>query len=92
MACQIDLNSDLGVGVSLLMKNRIPLMLFGLLFVLYLLHNDLWLWHDASLILGLPAGLFYHILFCVAASGMMYLLVTYAWPEHLESETEGEEA
>ncbi len=59
------------------------------LIVLYLLHNDLWLWNDPKLVLGLPVGLLYHFGFCVVSSGLMWLLVTYAWPRHLEVEDEG---
>ena len=58
--------------------------LFGALGLLYLLHNDLWLWDDPRLVLGLPVGLAYHVLFCVAAAVVLALLVVYAWPEHLE--------
>ncbi len=70
------------------MKNKTPLVLYAALFVLYLLHNDLWFWDDASLILGLPVGLFYHLGFCAAASVMMYCLVNYAWPRHLKELSE----
>ncbi len=59
-------------------------LLYAALFVLYLLHNDLWNWHDRSLVLGLPIGLFYHVVFCVVTSGVLTLLVVYAWPEHLD--------
>jgi hypothetical protein len=62
------------------------LLLYAALVVLYLLHNDLWLWNDASLILGLPAGLAYHIGFSIATSAVLALLVIYAWPEHLDRE------
>jgi hypothetical protein len=62
------------------------LLLYAALIVLYLLHNDLWLWNDASLIFGLPAGLAYHIGFAIATSVVLALLVTYAWPEHLDRE------
>ena len=69
------------------MKGFFPKWLIYLLvFVLYVLHNDLWLWDDPTLIAGLPVGLFYHVGFCVAAAGLMVLLVNYAWPEHLEEE------
>jgi len=54
------------------------------LVVLYFLHNDIWLWNDSHLILGIPIGLFYHILFCFAASLLMILLVVYAWPRYLD--------
>lgn len=57
---------------------------------LYALHQDLWLWRTARpLVFGfVPAGLFYHACFSVAASLVMWLLVTYAWPAHLEKEAE----
>ena len=63
--------------------------LYLALFVLYLLHNDIWLWRDPRLVLGLPVGLLYHIGFCVAAALLMALLVEYAWPRHLEAGDEG---
>ena len=59
-----------------------------LLGILYLLHNDLWLWDDGRLLAGLPAGLVYHVGFCAAASGLLYLLVTRAWPAHLDRQEE----
>ena len=58
------------------------------LFVLYLFHNDLWLWDDADLVLGLPVGLLYHVAYCLAATGLMALLVNYAWPSELDAEEE----
>ena len=65
-------------------KSVRSLLLYAALVVLYLLHNDLWLWNDASLVLGLPAGLAYHIGFAVATSIVLALLVIHAWPEHLD--------
>ena len=58
--------------------------LYAALFVLYLLHNDLWLWDDATRVLGLPVGLVYHVGFSVATSIVLALLVLKAWPDHLE--------
>jgi hypothetical protein len=54
--------------------------------ILYLLHQDWWNWDDRRLVLGLPIGLTYHVGFCVAASILMFCLVRYAWPAHLEVE------
>jgi hypothetical protein len=62
------------------------LLLYAALVVLYLLHNDLWLWNDANLVLGLPAGLAYHIGFAVVTSIVLTLLVIHAWPDHLDRE------
>lgn len=57
---------------------------------LYVLHQDVWLWRAARpLVFGfMPIGLFYHACFSVAASLLMWLLVTHAWPGHLEEEAE----
>ena len=65
-------------------KPGLRLPLYAALVVLYLLHNDLWLWDDPRLVLGHPVGLLYHVVFCVAASVVLTLLVVYAWPDHLE--------
>ena len=57
---------------------------------LYILHQDVWFWRTARpLIFGfIPIGLFYHACFSVAASLLMWLLVRFAWPAHLEREIE----
>jgi hypothetical protein len=56
---------------------------------LYVLHQDIWFWRDGTLVFGfIPIGLFYHACYAVAASLVMWLLVTYAWPAHLEQEAE----
>jgi len=54
--------------------------------VLYLLHQDWWNWDSHELVLGLPVGLAYHVAFCVVAACLMFCLVRYAWPSHLEVE------
>lgn len=73
------------------MKKAFPkwTLYLGLL-VLYMLHNDLWLWNDPRLVAGLPVGLLYHVGFCVAASVMMLLLVNNAWPRHLKAKGQEE--
>ena len=54
--------------------------------LLYVLHQDVWFWTDARpLVFGfMPIGLFYHAAFTVASSAVLWLLVTLAWPAHLE--------
>jgi len=68
----------------------------GLIYIglalLYLLHNDLWLWNDSRLLFGLPVGLTYHILFCLAVAALMLVLVLRAWPRDLEVEGEVEDS
>ena len=53
---------------------------------LYVLHQDLWFWRQARpLLFGfVPVGLAYHVLYTLAVSVTMWLLVRYAWPAHLE--------
>ena len=56
---------------------------------LYILHQDIWFWRSSHLVFGfVPVGLFYHGVFAIAAALLMGLLVTYAWPSHLEREVE----
>ena len=63
-------------------------LLATLVAALYVLHQDVWFWRSASpLALGfIPIGLFYHACLTVAASVLMWMLVKYAWPSHLELE------
>jgi hypothetical protein len=55
---------------------------------LYFLHQDFWYWRSAyPLVFGfVPIGLFYQGCFSVAASLLMWMLVKFAWPGHLERE------
>lgn len=61
-------------------------LVYALLVLLCVVRIDLWLWNDASIVLGLPVGLTYHVLYCLAVSGTMALLVRYAWPGNVEDE------
>ena len=61
-------------------------LMVTLVTALYVLHQDIWFWRTATpMILGfIPIGLSYHAFFTVAASALMWILVRYAWPSHLE--------
>ncbi len=61
-------------------------LLVVVVIAVYLLHQDFWWWRTAKpLVFGfLPVGLFYHACYSVAAALLMWLLVKYAWPSHLE--------
>ena len=63
-----------------------PIVAAALVASLFVLHQDFWFWRDARpLVMGVvPIGLFYHAAFTVACSIVMWLLVTRAWPAHLE--------
>ncbi len=56
--------------------------------VVIVLHQDnlLWdSWKDSTLVFGfLPIGLAYHVGYSFVAALTMWLLVTLAWPKHLE--------
>jgi hypothetical protein len=57
--------------------------------LVYLLHQDLWFWHDRTLVFGfLPIGLAYHAGYSILAAVMMAVLVRFAWPAHLERDEE----
>jgi len=58
--------------------------------IVYLLHQDVWLWRSARpLVFGfVPIGLFYHACYAVLASLLMWLLVRYAWPVELERQAQ----
>jgi hypothetical protein len=60
---------------------------------LYVLHQDFWNWRTAyPLVFGfVPVGLFYQGCFSVASALLMWLLVRFAWPGHLEREIESRE-
>jgi len=60
--------------------------------LLLLLHNDVWLWDDGSLVLGLPVGMTYHVGYSVAAFVLLLLLLKFAWPGHLEAGKDREDA
>jgi len=55
---------------------------------LYALHQDFWFWRTAHpLVFGfVPIGLFYQACYSVAAALLLWLLVKFAWPSHLERE------
>lgn len=63
-------------------------LLFALVLTVYALHQDFWFWRSAEpLLFGmLPAGLWYHAGYTLAAALLMGLLCKVAWPAHLEQE------
>ena len=75
-------------------------IIYGLVVVLALLHQDFWFWDDSTLVFGfMPVGLFYHALYSIAAACLWAAAVKWAWPSEVEafaeaadelSESEGE--
>src|ERR1051326_702364 len=77
-----------GRGVT---TNPMKWLLTLMVLLVYVLHQDVWFWHDRTLVLGfLPIGLAYHAGYSILAALMMAVLVRFAWPRHLEDvEPEG---
>ncbi len=60
-------------------------VVYSMVLLLAVLHQDFWNWDNATLVLGfLPAGLAYHMLFSLLASIVWALAVKFAWPSHIE--------
>jgi hypothetical protein len=56
-------------------------VIWSLVVLLLILHQDNWLWGNDRLIFGfLPIGLFYHACISVAAAATWYLATVIAWP------------
>jgi len=55
---------------------------------LYLLHQDFWFWRTASpVVFGVfPVGLFYHVIYMLVTTGLLWVLVRRCWPAHLDDE------
>ena len=65
---------------------------YGFLIVLFILHQDFWLWDNTNLMLGfLPVGLAYHVVFSIAAAVAWYLAIRFAWPHELLQELDGDD-
>jgi TRAP-type C4-dicarboxylate transport system permease small subunit len=73
-----------------LTSNRTRGLLFAALALAFVLRIDLWFWDDPSLVLGLPVGLTYHALYCVAVAGLMALVVRFVWKPQADEESERE--
>jgi hypothetical protein len=74
-------------------KQMKRILLVAAVAALYALHQDVWNWRTPyPLVFGfVPIGLFYHACFAAASALLMWLLVTFAWPAHLEREAEAAE-
>ena len=60
-------------------------MVWALVVLLLIGHQDVWFWNDTTLVLGfIPIGLFYHVMFSLACGGVWALAVVFAWPTHIE--------
>jgi hypothetical protein len=81
-------------GVWSWMKNKQPIgfyVVWTLVLLLVIAHQDYWLWNDATLVWGfLPIGLFFHACLSVAAAIVWFLAIKFAWPANLEPTVQAE--
>ncbi len=62
-----------------------PKVVWGLVVLLLILHQDVWFWTDGTLVFGfMPVGLFYHACISVAAGVTWFLATKYLWPAGLD--------
>ena len=60
-------------------------VVWGLVVLLMILHQDVWFWNDDRLIFGfMPITLMYHAGISIGASITWYLATLYAWPQFEE--------
>lgn len=63
-------------------------VVWGLVVLLIIVHQDIWFWDDRSLLFGfLPIGLAYHAGISLTAAFTWYLATIFCWPEELEEVT-----
>jgi len=69
-------------------------VIWGLVILLVVLHQDFWFWESETLAFGfMPIGLFYHACLSVAAGIVWFLACQFAWPADLDNQAaEGGEA
>jgi len=69
-------------------------LIWGLVLLLVVLHQDNWNWDNDTLVFGfMPLGLFYHACLSIAASVTWFLATKFIWPSELqEGDSEGARA
>ncbi len=67
------------------MTPKVRKVVFLLVLVVIILHQDFWLWTNKTLVFDfLPIGLVYHGLYTVLAAVTMWILVKVAWPREFD--------
>ena len=60
-------------------------VIWTLVIVLLLVHQDNWYWTDSRLVFGfMPIGLMWHAGISISAAIVWYLATIFAWPSNLE--------
>ena len=62
-------------------------IIWGLVLLLVILHQDNWNWENDTLVFGfMPIGLFYHACISVAATVVWYFATIFIWPAELQDD------
>jgi hypothetical protein len=60
-------------------------VVWGLLLLLAIIHQDVWFWDDPTLVFGfMPMGLVFHVAISIASCVVWGLAVHYCWPDLME--------
>ena len=60
-------------------------VVYGLVILLAVIHQYVWLCDNRELVFGfMPLGLFYHALYSCLAAGVWAMAVKWAWPSEIE--------
>ncbi len=61
-------------------------LIYGLVILLAILHQDFWWWDNKALVFGfMPLGLFYHTVFSCLAALVWFGATKLAWPSEIEA-------
>ncbi len=61
-------------------------VVFGIVILLAVIHQDFWWWGDKTLQFGfIPTGLLYHAIFSCMAAGIWFAATKFAWPSEIEA-------
>ena len=65
--------------------NVMKVVVYALVILLAILHQDFWFWDSKELVFGfMPIGLAYHTFYSIICACVWGLAVRYAWPSRLE--------
>ena len=59
---------------------------------LLILHQDVWFWDSQTVVVGLPIGMAYHVVFSIVVALAFSLVLKYAWPAEVEASGEKDTA
>ena len=66
-------------------------VIWFLVAVLIVIHQDIWFWEDGTLVFGfMPIGLFYHVCISLAAASVWLLATLTTWPAEVDFDAEHE--